>query len=139
MRVTSEDVIVGIIDTGIWLESESFNDEGMSPVPQKWKGKCENGTAFSPSNCNRKLIRAQSFSKGLQAAGTNISKELDFSSPRDFMGHGTHTASTAVGNYGPGVSHFGYAIGTAIGVAPGAHLAMYKDCLGNRFRIHLCN
>ncbi|KAK4539170.1 hypothetical protein RGQ29_031944 [Quercus rubra] len=125
-----EDVIVGIIDTGIWLESESFNDEGMSPVPQKWKGKCENGTAFSPSNCNRKLIRAQSFSKGLQAAGTNISKELDFSSPRDFMGHGTHTASTAMGNYGPGVSHLGYARGTAIGVAPGAHLAMYKDGSG---------
>ena len=103
------------------------------------KVKCENGTTFSPSNCNRKLTGAQSFSKGLQAAGTNISKELDFSSPRDFMGHGTHTASTAMGNYGPGVSHLGYARGTAIGVAPGAHLAMYKGWLGNRFRIHLYN
>ena len=83
-------MIVGIIDTGIWPESENFNDEGMSPVPQKWKVKCENGTTFDPSNCNKKLTGAQSFSEGLQAARFNISKELDFSSPRDFMGQGTH-------------------------------------------------
>uniref|UniRef100_A0A2N9FJC3 Peptidase S8/S53 domain-containing protein n=1 Tax=Fagus sylvatica TaxID=28930 RepID=A0A2N9FJC3_FAGSY len=121
-----EDVIVGILDTGIWPESESFKDEGMSPVPQRWKGTCENGTAFSPSACNRKLIGARSFSKGLQAGAIEISKEDDFNSARDFKGHGTHIASTAVGNLVPGVSHFGYARGTARGMAPGARLAMYK-------------
>lgn len=44
------DVIVGVLDTGIWPESESFNDEGLGPIPSKWKGTCQ-----SPSNftCNK--------------------------------------------------------------------------------------
>ncbi|KAI9161697.1 hypothetical protein LWI28_019847 [Acer negundo] len=35
------DIIIGLIDTGIWLESESFNGEGFGPPPAKWKGTCQ--------------------------------------------------------------------------------------------------
>ncbi|GMP45291.1 hypothetical protein CsSME_00013868 [Camellia sinensis var. sinensis] len=104
-------VIIGIIDIG---DSESFADTGMPPVLERWKGKCENGTAFSPFDCNRKLIGAQSFSRGLLAPGKQISKEDDFESARDYHSHGTYMASTVVGSYALGASHFAYARGTAI-------------------------
>ncbi|KAL6010745.1 hypothetical protein ACLOJK_001187 [Asimina triloba] len=121
-----DDMIIGIIDSGIWPENEMFNDRGMPPVPARWQGACETGDAFNTSNCNRKLIGARSFSKGLKERGINISKINDYDSPRDFFGHGTHTASTAAGSRTPGVNYFGYAKGTASGVAPRARVAMYK-------------
>ncbi|XP_015892876.3 subtilisin-like protease SBT3 [Ziziphus jujuba] len=121
-----DDVIIGILDTGIWPESESFDDEGMPPLPERWRGGCESGMEFNSSNCNRKLIGARSFSKGIKRRGLNISRTNDYDSPRDFMGHGTHTSSTAAGRHVDNVEYFGYAKGTATGIAPMARLAMYK-------------
>ncbi|PSS26109.1 Subtilisin-like protease [Actinidia chinensis var. chinensis] len=121
-----DDMIIGIIDSGVWPESESFNDEGMPPVPTRWRGACETGAEFNSSHCNKKLIGARSFSKAMKRSGLNISDIYDYDSPRDFFGHGTHTSSTAAGSRVPCADHFGYAKGTAIGMAPKARLAMYK-------------
>ncbi|CAN1813474.1 Subtilisin-like protease SBT1.9 [Linum perenne] len=120
-----EDVIIGLVDTGIWPESESFRDEGMTKVPSRWKGKCVKATQFNSSLCNKKLIGAYFFNKGLIAKEPEI-KNLTLHSPRDTDGHGTHVASTAAGSPVKSASYFGYALGTARGIAPRARVSVYK-------------
>ncbi|KAF2321118.1 hypothetical protein GH714_034089 [Hevea brasiliensis] len=121
-----DDIIIGVLDSGIWPESESFNDRNMPPVPQRWQGMCETGTEFNTSHCNKKLIGARKFSQGMKQYRLNISNTNDYDSPRDFLGHGTHTSSTAAGSRVQNANYFGYAEGTATGMAPSARLAMYK-------------
>ncbi|XP_023644930.1 subtilisin-like protease SBT3.3 isoform X3 [Capsella rubella] len=125
-----DQVIIGVIDTGVWPESESFNDKGVGPIPRKWKGGCESGENFRSTDCNRKLIGAKYFIKGFlaQNKGFNSTKSPDYISARDFDGHGTHVASTAGGSFVPNVSYKGLAGGTLRGGAPRARIAMYKAC-----------
>ncbi|KAK7247048.1 hypothetical protein RIF29_41924 [Crotalaria pallida] len=130
-RNLGEGTIIGVIDTGIWPESESFNDEGMGQIPSKWKGVCEVGEQFNSTNCNKKIIGARWFLKGLTDEAKKIilgNDTNEYLSARDFLGHGTHTASTAAGNFVENASYRGLAYGLARGGAPRAHIAMYKAC-----------
>ncbi|XP_061365854.1 subtilisin-like protease SBT5.3 isoform X2 [Gastrolobium bilobum] len=120
-----EGVIIGNLDTGVWPESKSFSDEGLGPIPSKWRGICDNGT--DPGfHCNRKLIGARYFNKGYASIAGPLNSSFD--SPRDNDGHGSHTLSTAGGNMVSGVSVFGQGNGTAKGGSPKARVASYKVC-----------
>ncbi|EFH40850.1 predicted protein [Arabidopsis lyrata subsp. lyrata] len=107
------DTIVGVLDTGISPESESFSGKGFGPPPKKWKGVCSGGKNFT---CNNKLIGARDYTN----EGT-----------RDTEGHGTHTASTAAGNAVENASFYGIGNGTARGGVPASRIAAYKVCSGS--------
>ncbi|CAA0820542.1 Subtilisin-like protease SBT1.2 [Striga hermonthica] len=109
-------VIIGVIDTEIKPDHPSFNGTKMSSPPSKWRGTCE---FQCPYRCNNKIIGARDFS---------VVDKNETRNPLDEYGHGTHTASTAAGNFVEGANFFGNAAGTAAGAAPHAHLAIYKVC-----------
>ncbi|PON57466.1 Peptidase S8, subtilisin-related [Parasponia andersonii] len=98
-------VIIGVLDGGVFPSHPSFSDAGIPPPPTKWKGRSFNLAAKA--------------TKG----GTT-------EPPIDEDGHGTHTASTAAGGFVNYADVLGNAKGTAAGMAPYAHLAIYKVCFG---------
>ncbi|XP_047331710.1 cucumisin-like [Impatiens glandulifera] len=111
--------IVGVIDTGIWPESDSFKDTGFGPTPTKWKGSCKGLTNFT---CNNKIIGAKYFKIN------GVFGQNDIQSPRDSEGHGSHTASTVAGDLVTSASFSGLASGTARGGVPSARIGVYKAC-----------
>ncbi|XP_073358257.1 subtilisin-like protease SBT3.8 [Aegilops tauschii subsp. strangulata] len=121
MSNCGEDVIIGVVDSGIWPESRSFSDVGYGPVPSRWKGECQTGPDWGINNCSRKIIF---FYIAGEASGP------DSLSPRDHTDHGTHCASiaagSAVGVEEEAASFHGLAAGVAQGGAPRARIAMYK-------------
>jgi subtilisin family serine protease len=136
-----EDIIIGIVDGGIWPESLSFSDrtgengnatkDGKLSYQQipGWHGKCVPGEDFTASNCNQKLIGARYYNSGWGGnAGIDAQLPWEFKSPRDYGGHGTHTASTAGGNHGVQATGAAAVFGKTSGMAPRARIAAYKVC-----------
>ncbi|XVF55683.1 hypothetical protein PTKIN_Ptkin06aG0056500 [Pterospermum kingtungense] len=119
-KIIESNIIVGLLDTGVWPKSPSFNDKGFGPPPAKWKGKCVKGANFT--GCNNKVIGARYYQLDKSAP------IMEEPTPVDTEGHGTHTASTAAGVPVRGTSLYGIAKGTARGGVPSARIAMYKVC-----------
>ncbi|KAG6600968.1 hypothetical protein SDJN03_06201, partial [Cucurbita argyrosperma subsp. sororia] len=114
-------IVVGVMDSGIWPESPSFNDEAFGPAPPNWKGICQNNNNNNFS-CNRKIIGARAYHIGKSIAPDEVN------SPRDTNGHGTHTASIVAGGLVSQASLYNLGLGTARGGAPSARIAVYKIC-----------
>jgi subtilisin family serine protease len=141
-----EDVIIGIVDGGIWPEHPSFSDrkhldrdakKGDDDDEEKlaykrirgWKGTCVAGEEFETSDCNRKLIGARYYNAGFGGNdGIDTNYPWEYNSPRDYGGHGTHTASTAGGNADVPATGPAAAFGKISGIAPRARIAAYKVC-----------
>ncbi|XP_047307495.1 subtilisin-like protease SBT3.18 [Impatiens glandulifera] len=137
-----EDIIVAVLDTGVWPESDSFHEEPeLGPVPKSWKGKCVAGDRFDPKiSCNRKLVGARFYLKGFEEeyGPLSISSKSEYRSARDLVGHGTHVASTAVGSVSRNASFIGLGKGIARGGASRARLAVYKVCWSRDF-VGICS
>jgi hypothetical protein len=140
-KAKGENVIIGIVDGGIWPEHPSFSDrtgsngngskDGKLDYQQipGWHGKCTPGEAFTAANCNQKLIGARYYNSGWGGnAGIDAQIPHEFNSPRDWGGHGTHTASTAGGNEGVQATGLAEVFGKTNGIAPRARIAAYKVC-----------
>jgi subtilisin family serine protease len=125
-------VIVGIVDSGIWPESPSVQDDGGLPAPPaKWTGTaCEFGSAKPGDlhySCDHKLIGARRMMTTFDTFGPPPGAGEYFTA-RDNNGHGSHTATTAAGNANVAAEFNGTPLGILSGVAPRAHLAVYKVC-----------
>jgi subtilisin family serine protease len=141
-------VVVGVLDTGIWPESQSFAGSALGTarptaadpyrpyrrgnriiVPKsdgsEFHGTCQRGEHFTRADCNTKLVGARYFGDTFLSQYPDTDT-TDFISPRDGAGHGSHTASTAAGNNGVSASVDGRSFGKISGVAPAAKIAAYK-------------
>ena len=144
-----EGVIIGVIDSGINSDHDSFADIGGDGYDHTnpwgagvYVGDCAGDFA---SMCNDKLIGVHSYASvtddydDAAVFGDNPPAK----NGEDYGGHGSHTASTAGGNIlkdvplvdqetgeaeGDGINTTGFEFGQISGVAPHANIVAYQIC-----------
>jgi len=129
--IQGDDVVVGVIDSGIWPEHPSFADDGsFTPMPGI-DVPCAFGGPRQPNSppdraftCNNKLLGA----RDMRITYNQLNGPETYDSARDANGHGTHTASTAAGDADVDATIFGIDRGRVSGIAPRARVIAYKAC-----------
>ncbi|KAL3577364.1 hypothetical protein D5086_022647 [Populus alba] len=120
-----------------WVQFHQSGEESVRMQPKKglalhspvWHAKLHLFPYYLVSygfRKSRKLIGARYFNKGYGSIVGHLNSS--FQTARDIEGHGTHTLSTAAGNFVPGANVFGNGKGTAKGGSPRARVAAYKVC-----------
>ncbi len=142
--LAGSNVVVGVIDTGVWPESPFFVAKPGEPAPPRPLSAyhCDFGDGSDVAHlgptfaCNNKLIGAYNFTQTYMAnTGSNgqefCNNTTHLCSARDSEGHGTHTSSTAAGDCVTSAVLYGVERGPVCGIAPGAHVIMYRVCLAS--------
>ncbi len=117
-----EGVVVGVLDSGVNWDHRAFAEVGgdgfehSNPRGRQY-GLCSRAQV----RCNNKLIGVYDFTE----EGDRLGRDVD--------GHGTHVASTAVGNIRQSnvVGNTASVVREVSGVAPHANLISYKVCLAD--------
>ena len=145
-------VVVGVIDSGIYPDQPFVSGDPVQPLsgepqvgePYKTEdgrtamlkadgttayADCETGPDFPASSCNDKILGAYAFSEDFERF-VPISKRdpNERISPLGVFSHGTHVATTIVGNDGVDQIMNDTSYGQGSGVAPEAKLISYKIC-----------
>lgn len=145
-------VVVGVIDSGIYPQQAFVSGEPVKPLSGsptvgepyltadgrtavlKADGttayaECETGPDFPADSCNDKLIGAYKFSEDFERfVPVDQRDPNERISPLGVDSHGTHVATTILGNHGTEQIMNGESYGEGSGVAPAAKLISYKVC-----------
>ncbi|WP_298710467.1 S8 family serine peptidase [Micrococcus sp. 2A] len=145
-------VVVGVIDSGIHPDNPFIDGEPVGPLKGKPKvgepyrtadgqiamlkadgttavAECETGPDFPASSCDSKLLGAYAFSEDFERFVPIDERDPNERiSPLGVASHGTHVATTILGNTGVAQDINGDSFGEGAGVAPAAKLISYKIC-----------
>lgn len=142
-----ENVIVGIIDTGVNTDHRSFADVGDDGYDHQnpWGAGQYVGDCLKEGfegMCNDKLIGVRSYPVITDNFTSGVYGDTRPAVGEDYQGHGSHVASTAAGNVlldvdfvnpAPGAVNDGSVVKEALfprmsGVAPHANIISYQVC-----------